>query len=127
MLKKITFGLFALGMCISSNLIAMQTYMLTAGLNVTYELEPNEPIELYNFAFWTINAVCSIETNDESDTISATVLKQTAILNGKDLSKGDTFNIDVHSGDKLKITAVSGAKVKLINQGNHTVTANCSA
>lgn len=127
MLKKLTVGLLALGVFFSSYVSATQTYMLSSGLNISYELEPKEPIELYNFAFWTLTAVCSIKTPDEFDTIEATLLSQKAVLNGKNLAKGDTFKIDVHNGDTLHITAVPQAKVRLVNLGKHTIMANCSA
>ena len=126
MLKKIGLVIASLGLVISTHISAANSQIMTMGMSMTYKLIPNEPLELYNFTFWTISAICKITTVDEVDNIRATLLNRTGIINGQDLNTGDVIHLSVRQGDNLQISATSRAKVELINLGDHEVVAACS-
>lgn len=127
MLKKIGLGVLCSGLIFASGSFAQQMTLPQMGTTIVYELKSNDPLELFNFTFWTINAVCKISSEDESDEIRAKILNRSGIINGQSLSEGDAISMIVHNNDEFNITAESRAKVELLNLGAHTVKASCSA
>ena len=130
MIKYITVSLFLLSSIFSTSLHSdnsrtIQTQLLAPNLSLSYALEPNVPVEFYNFTFWTVSAVCTIETIDKTDQLQALFISKSGELNGIKLSAGDTYELSVQTGVKLNVTAAAQAKVKLTNLGKNIVTANC--
>tara|TARA_B100000949_G_C14192669_1_gene412448 strand:+ start:274 stop:657 length:384 start_codon:yes stop_codon:yes gene_type:complete len=126
MLKKIGLSMACLGLVFASPLTAANSQIMTMGMSMTYKLIPNEPLELYNFTFWTIDAICQITTIDDENKVKATLLNRSGAINGKNLNKGDITHVNVRQGDNLQISAEAHAKVELVNLGEHEVTAKCS-
>ena len=96
------------------------------GLSVEYELPVNDPQVFSNIFFWTIKAVCTIVSETSENPLSVTMLRKNGLVNDLQLTQGDSMGLVVQPGDRLHITAVSGAKVELVNQGVKTVRASCS-
>lgn len=127
MLRKIGFTLLCAAATFSPSAFSITTNALTAGITLEYDLLPNEAQIFINPMFWAIEAECKISTEDSSDELRAEVLAKKGKINGITLDKGGVINLVVHAGDKLKIGADSGAKVQIINLGEHTVKATCVA
>ena len=96
------------------------------GITVEYELKPNEPQVFSNIFFWTIKAVCTVISDAPDNAISIKMLRKTGNVNGIPLTAGDMAELLVHPGDKLYITANSGANVELINLGIASIHASCT-
>ncbi len=126
MLKKLGFTLLFASSMWSTPALA-ETQVPNQGISIEVKFPPNDPQTYTNAAFWTINATCKITTTDASDIFFVQMLRKKGKINGTSVSDGDTLNFPVHTGDKLSITAESGAQVRLTNTGSHTVIANCSA
>lgn len=127
MLRKLRCGLFAIQALLSVNVMAAHHEFAPAGVSIEYEFPPNNPQEISNSFFWTITSTCTVHTKDQSDDLYVEILKKSGKINGQSLSQGDTITLTLHDKDKFVITAESGAKVRLINQGQSTIVANCSA
>ncbi|MFA5960090.1 MAG: hypothetical protein WC785_06200 [Tatlockia sp.] len=127
MLQRIKSGLLCASVLLSANCLAM-TYELVPnqGLNYEIELPPNEAQTLANPLFWTVTANCTISTEDQNNEILIEVMNKTGKVNGTSLSQGESLLVNVHSGDQFIISADSGAKVKMTNQGKGSVTASCT-
>lgn len=126
MLRKIGCVLLCAGALFSANASAMDHSFKPAGVSIEYELPPNEPQVFANYWFWAVTATCSIFSEDSSSNIFIEILNKKGKINGNPVSQGDTLLMTVHPGDKLIINADSGAKVRLTNQGQHSIIANCS-
>jgi len=56
MLNKIGLGVLCSGLMLCNAPYAQQMTLPQMGATIVYELQPNEPLELFNFTFWTIEA-----------------------------------------------------------------------
>lgn len=124
MLRKISFSLLCAGALLSSNSLAMN-HELTPGISIEYELATNKPELFINYTIFTIKAVCTIVTPDESDILHVKGVNRSGEINGQVINANDELDILVKNGDKLYLTAKSGAKVEMTNQGEHTLRAVC--
>lgn len=127
MMRKIGIGLLCAGGLFSTQAFTMTDHVFTQGLAVEYELPPHAPQSFANIFFWTIKAVCTVVSEVPNNTISIKMLHKTGEVNGIPLTVGDTTLFSAHSGDKLYITANSGAKVELLNLGDVSIKASCAA
>lgn len=127
MIRKIGLTAFCLAASISSAAYAIPTHYLRPGLTLEYELPPNNPQYFVNYMFWTVEANCTIVTDDPSDVLFAEVVTRKAKLNESVLTEGQSINITVSGGQNLKIGADAGAKVKITNLGQSLVKAICTA
>lgn len=125
MIKKMLIKLVLSSIFIFSTFSIHAQQTLSFGYSIDYHFKPNEAQDIVNNYFFTIKANCKIETVDESDDLLAKILSGKGVLNSNELNKGDELTVNVHNGDTLKITAPSGAKVRLINLGLHEVKASC--
>lgn len=126
MLRKIGFTLLCAAGMLSTPAFSTTNVILTPGLSLEYELKPNNPITLANILYWTIKANCTINSHDLQTPLSVTMLRKTGSVNDITLTTNQLLELVVHSGENLKITAESGAKVELVNHGENLVTATCS-
>lgn len=99
---------------------------LSLGYTIDYVFQPNEPQDLVNNFFFTIEANCKIESTDESDDILGKILSGSGSLNSNKLNKGEEITLTVRNKDTLHIVAPSGSKVRLTNLGLNELTAKCS-
>ena len=116
---------------LASSLIATNTFSMTnhtfvQGLSVEYELPPHDPQIFSNVFFWTVKATCIVISESQDNAISITVVRKSGSVNGIALTTGDTMSLIVHPGEKINISADSGAKVELLNLENITIKANCT-
>ncbi len=127
MLKKIILSLLLVTTAIATNTYAVtKNNSLQPGATIEYELPPNEAQTFSNYTFWEVEARCKIITEDESNVLYAVATAKKGKLNDIPWSKGDSLRLAVHNGEILKITAASGAQVKITNEGEHLVRAICS-
>lgn len=127
MLKKIGFAfLFAVSI-LSPTAYSVTTHVLQTGYNVDFDFPPNEPQELVNYMFWTINAVCYMGTTDSSDDMYAEVLAKSGRINSVSLTQGQSISLTIQNNDIVRLSAASGAKVRIENRGLHTIKAKCMA
>ncbi|KTD29394.1 MULTISPECIES: hypothetical protein [Legionella] len=126
MLRKTCYSLLCAGALFSANSLATtHTYMLGTGID--YEFPPNEPQIVANYWFWPVTATCTFHSEDSGDDFLIEALSKSGKIGGETIAAGDTPKIiTIHPEQKITITADSGAKVKLTNQGQHLVIASCS-
>lgn len=103
--------------------ITEHTFNQVAAYEIT--LPPNEPQIFTNTFFWSLEAKCTIESENGNNPFAFTILRKSGSLNGIPLALGDAMDVTVHPGDIIYITAASGARVELINRGEKTFKANC--
>lgn len=125
MLRKISLTLLCAAVLSSTPTYSMMTSPLHAGVTIEYEFLPNDPLTLVNYMYWEIEANCTMRIEDPSDDFQIEVLAKRSSINGTTLSKGESIKITVHADDILKLTAESGAKVKITNLGKHLAKATC--
>lgn len=126
MLKRIGCTLLCAGALFSPSLFA-ETQQLMAGLAMEFIFSPNDPQDFTNFYWTRIDATCVISTPDQSNPMFVEAKDRKGKINGTPISKGDTMTVVVHNGDKLYLSAESGAVVRITNQGNSTLKATCTA
>lgn len=126
MLKKIAYSLLFAGSLVSSLSAATQAHF-APGLTLEYELSPIKPKVVTNISFWSVNARCTIHSQDKNSNILIKALKRKGTINKNILlDNGDSTLISVYNGEVIEIQAAPGAQVELINQGEHTIKASCS-
>ena len=126
MLRKIGFSLLCGCGLFSTTAFSLTTHIFAQGMAIEYELPANDPQVFSNIFFWTLKATCTILSDTNENPISVKMLRKTGSVNDTQLTTGDSMGLVVQPGDKLNITAVSGAKVELVNRGSRTIKANCS-
>lgn len=126
MLRKIGFSLLCAAATLSTNVNSTIVNTLQPSMSIDYELVPNEPQIFINYLYWEIEANCKMITQDESDELFVEALAKQGKVNDVILAKGSSMTIPVHQGENLKITAESGAKVRITNLGQHTIKAVCT-
>jgi hypothetical protein len=118
--------LCAIGLCATPSFAATE-HPFTQGISIEYELLPNEPQVFSNVFFWEIKAVCTIISNTPDNKISIKMLRKTGSVNGVPLTTDEITYLTGQPGDKLYITAPSGAKVELTNLGAQSIKTSCTA
>jgi len=109
--------------------------LLTCGLllpfqvsaqTVNLKLAPKQSKVIANNYMWTINATCTIQTNDSKKTILVNAVKNKSQVNGKNLNSGQKTSLSVQNNDSLTVSAEPGAQVTILNLGADEVKASCS-
>lgn len=126
MIRKIGFTLLCASGLLTTNAFSVTYHNFTQGLAVEYELPANDPQVFSNIFFWKIKATCTIISDPPENPLSVKMLRKTGSVNQIPLSAGDSMGLVVQPGDKLNVTADSGAKVELLNLGPKTIRASCS-
>lgn len=127
MFKKLMMGLgICLGLSVSA-CFAAKNINLTMGSGIDFKFGVNDSQIFTNTFPWVLNVECRLTCDDNvKNTLEFTVLKKHGSLNDLPVTVGDTRSIDVHNLDSFRISAVSGARVQLINKGQATVSAICT-
>lgn len=125
MIRAITLSILSTMSLFSANAFCSPERVLSHGLAYEFTFPSNEPQPFANTSFWTLDGTCTIKSDLEDNPFSFTVLRKSGTLNGVPLSKGDSMSLVVHPGDKLHMTAASGGKIELVNNGPFTVKATC--
>ncbi len=126
MIRKIGYTLLCGCSLFTTNAFSTTNHLLSQGLVIEYELPVNDPQIFSNIFFWTLKATCTIISDTNENPISVKMLRKTGSINDTPLTTGDSMGLVVQPGDKLNITAVSGAKVELVNHGLKSIKASCS-
>jgi hypothetical protein len=101
---------------------------LIAGHKINYEFPARAELVVSNLAFYTIKATCDVKTEKDSASVQITLLNNghTCIINDATLNKADaSVVIPMQTGSKLNLSVDSGAKVKLLNQSDSSITIDC--
>ena len=127
MLRKISFGLLCLVTSFTCNSYAGEASTAQQeSLTIDYDLPPNVPLVFSNYVFWTIEATCTMITEDQSDMLQVVALAKKGKINDRSLESGQSLQIEIHPYENLRISAESGAKVEITNLGEHVIKAHCS-
>ena len=126
MLRKIGFTLLCAVTSLSTPSYSMN-HSLQQGVTLEYELPSHDPQLFINYMFWSVEATCTITSEDETVELFAEGLAKKGKINDITLSAGQTMKLNVHSGEGIKLSADSGAKVQITNLGNHLVRATCTS
>ena len=82
----------------------------------TIKLSPNETKLLTNNTLWTVNATCTIQSNEQTNSkIKISVLKNKGAVNGKNLSIGQATWVTVKNNSSISVSADAGTQINLIN------------
>lgn len=96
-----------------------------------YILPVNEPQIIANISMWTVRADCIIISEEEEEAviniINVKALYKKGAVNDIKLTRGDKMLVTVEPGEIMRLTAESGARVELTNQGEKDITARCYA
>ena len=120
-------ALFCTNILCSTHAFATPDNFATQGLSAEYTLPSNIPQIFSNVFFWTIFATCTIISEHADNVISFKVLRKSGSVDNIPLSTGDIRNFQVHAGESLKISAISGGKVELTNLEDIAIKASCSS
>ncbi|ETO93531.1 hypothetical protein [Legionella oakridgensis] len=127
MIRKMSTMMLCMAMLFMVNTsFATTVHPLVQGVSVDYDLPPQNPQIFSNVFFWTVKASCTIITEMPESAIVIKALSKTGSVNDMHLSAGQTVSIAVRNGDKFTISAASGAKVELTNQGEKNIVARCT-
>lgn len=92
--------------------------------SVSMKLAPKGSKILTNHYFWTLNAQCTIQGGSKNK-ILVKALKSKSVINGRNLTDGQTAAFTVYNNDSFHVSAEAGAQVDLENLGNEQVQALC--
>ncbi len=93
----------------------------------TIKLNPNETKLLTNSGLWTLNATCNIQGEQHTKgKIKISILKNKGMINGKNLSTGQTTLLNVKNNTSISVSAESGTQINLMNLGSEHLEAVCS-
>ena len=126
-MRKIRIALLCVSNLLASNAFSSTEHLFSQGRAIEYELPSNDPQIFSNIFFWKIQATCTIISDNAGSPITAKMLRKTGAINDMPLATGDSIALVVQPGDKLYITADSGAKVEMVNLGEKKIIASCAA
>lgn len=95
------------------------------GMHVTNDFQPGKSEEFQSPLPWQVSVKCHIKTEDQECPMEGKLLSGEASINGKKYHTHDHLILPMHSGDSIKIKAGSFIKVRLTNQGEHTLHVDC--
>ncbi len=128
MLRKIAFGLLCMASSLNTHAYSLENNEIKPLVTTTidYEFLPKQPLILANYMFWTITANCVITTENPSVTLNFEGLAKKGKINEIPLAAGESMQVPVFNGQTLRLSADSGARVRITNLGELTVKASCT-
>lgn len=126
MMRKIGLTLLCASGLLTTQAFATTYHDFRQGLSVEYELPVNDPQVFANIFFWKIKATCIIISEAAGNPLSVKMLHKTGSVNETKLTENESITLTVQAGDRLDVTAESGARVKLVNEGTHLIKASCT-
>ena len=126
MMRKIGYTLLWASSLLTPTVFATTNHNFTQGLSIEYDFPVNEPQVFSNIFFWTIKASCVLTSETPENFLSVKMLHKSGSVNNMRMISGDTMTITIPTGERIDISADSGAKVELVNIGNKNIKANCS-
>jgi hypothetical protein len=90
-------------------------------------LAPNETKVIGNAFTCTMRIECDATCQDNvTNVIHFTILNKGGSLNGIPVTKGDSMDVDINTGDKLTIIAKPASRVELKNIGSTKISSMCN-
>ncbi|MCP0914681.1 MULTISPECIES: hypothetical protein [Legionella] len=126
MLRKLGLGLLGFTLLFTTNAFAMRTIPFSQTAAIEFELKPNDPLVLVNFFFWSIKATCTVSSETEDNPVLVKALRKSGTINEMELVEGDTRSFNFKNRESFTVSAVSGAKVEFVNQGEKPIKAICT-
>lgn len=111
-----------LSMLVTIALLPLSSEVQAMELNIA----PKESKVLTNNSLWTLNATCTIQTNQASQKLVVNAIKNESHVNGEKLHCGQKKSIQVRNHEHLSVSAEPGAEVNIVNQGSGAILATCS-
>ena len=122
MLKKISLALISAGILFSTN--SMATENLSTMSKINYTLTPHVPLLVKNIFFFEMVVNCKLNPNIQAPLFFQGVQGEGSI-GDYHLSGTNTYNYTVKVDETLKLSAKPNSAVKITNQGDTLVTAEC--
>jgi hypothetical protein len=101
-------------------------HSLQRGITIEYDLPPHVPQEFINYMFWSIEARCKITSEADSVDLFAKALVKQGKINDITLATGQSMQLNIHSGENIKLRADPGAKVEITNMTDFMAHATCT-
>ncbi|WP_367605629.1 hypothetical protein [Legionella sp. W05-934-2] len=98
---------------------------LHASITRTYHFPPNQPVTIQNPLYWDLDTHCTINSNDEEDTLVGKMVHRSGKINGNYLKQGQDMAVTVHPNEDFHLEAEYKAVVQITNYGESTVSAKC--
>lgn len=93
----------------------------------TIKLNPKETKQLTNSTLWTLNATCTVQSQDTNKgKIKISLIKNKGSINGKTLSSGQSTLVTVADKNTIHVSAESGTAINLSNLSSKELQAVCS-
>ena len=127
MLRKICLGLLCASALFSTSSFAAGTLSVTAP-GIKFDpivFKPNDPQFISNPTWYTFNVMCTASIEDESDDILIEMRTRSGKINGEEISEGQSKILTVVQGQSFTVYAKAGSSIRLTNNGEHAVIANC--
>ena len=103
--------------------MSMQAHPQSMSVN----LAPQQSKMLANSSPLTINATCTIQTKHDAQKIQVHVHKNNSHVNGLMIHDGEQKTLKINNHDSISVSAEPGAEVTIVNQGEDSIQAVCSA
>jgi hypothetical protein len=91
------------------------------------KLSPNESKSITNSTLWTVKAICNVQSKNANSKIRVSVLENKGEVNGKQLAMGQATSVILKHQDRISVSAEPGTVVMIVNTGNDSVEAVCTA
>lgn len=120
----------SLGMMIGTFAIhahtAPQELYMQESSGTAMNLSPQETKVIGNVFTCTMYIKCDTTCQDDAtNNIHFTILNKGGSLNGVPVSKGDSMDVEIKTGDKLSIVAKPASRVELTNTGSTQIISMC--
>lgn len=120
----------SLGMMIGTFAIqahtAPQELFIQESSGTAMNLSPQETKIIANVFTCTMHIKCNATCKDDAtNNIHFTILNKGGSLNGIPVTKGDSMDLTINSGDKLTIVAKPASRVELTNTGSTEISSMC--
>ncbi|KTD60038.1 hypothetical protein [Legionella shakespearei] len=106
--------------------LLMSTNSVVNAVGLEFVFFPSIPTRIENPLYRTMDAKCTIETQDAQNELVGVMKIKTASINNVHLNPGENVSILVKNGDIMHIIADFGSRIEMTNNGEGVVRAVCS-
>lgn len=112
-------------LAIQAHTVPQELYMQESA-GTAMNLSPQETKIIGNVFTCTMHIQCDTTCQDDAtNRIHFIILNKGGSLNGVPVSKGDTMDVEINTGDKLSIIAKPASRVELTNTGSTQISSMC--
>ena len=108
-------------------IVIFSTIASSAFADKSIKLSPNESKSITNSTLWTVKATCNVQSKKANSKIRVSVLENKGEVNGKHLAIGQATSVTLKPQDQISVSAEPGTIVTIVNTGNDSVEAVCTA